>query len=236
MAAANRDYSAYCVCGRCKTTWMARGWECPQKFALHQIRRQSARLSMSAEEANNTDRLSLSIVKGITGDVLYSREIQKPLLCYTLIRWCLTYIRDYDPRHRSGQWTYCSYLLPGGNHGRLHLLTLLLDLLDMKPPDGTFVIQLFWNATSACEVCGHRVGAEIFPTVHCSQCGQRPCRHHRRCCRNHTQFFKSLGDPLTCLAFLFHLLDRSRFERILRDYNEFEIYSLCSQPPWHTPW
>ena len=223
------DCANVCICGACETDWTARGWECPEKFAFQHIRFLTHGIPRRAEQEFDNDVVTLEIVNAVTGIELYRRDIRSPLLCYFLICWFLENKTSYDPRCVGGHWTYWSYVLPNGRRGRLHLLSMLLDLMADEYPRDRLTVQLLRNSCEECEICGSSRHDEILPFTHCRLCGARPSRHHGRCCpaSRPGKHYQDLCATPTFFGMLYNVLDHARLEEILREYSEYQIMTLC---------
>ena len=223
------EWENICVCGACDRAATSRGLECPQKCIFQHIGCLTRGIPRQAEQQFDNDLLSLAFVNAVTGIEIYRRDIRAPLLCYTLLCWFLENKTTYEPHRVGGQWKYWSYILPNGRGGRLHLMSMLLDLLADEHPRDKLTIGLIRNSGEACEICGRTRNDQIIPETHCCLCGARPCRHHGRCCPALQQGhrYQHLSEPRTIVAMLSMVLDEIRLIEIFEANGEHRLATVC---------
>ena len=165
------------------------------------------------------------------GRFLFRSQTTLPLP--TKVVWFLENKTSYEPQRIGGHWKYWSYVLPNGRRGRLHLLSMLLDLLADEHPRERLTIQLLRNSGEVCEICGRTRDDEIIPETHCSLCGARPCRHHGLCCPafRRGQGYQDLWAPQTVVALLSFVLDEIRLREIFQEYGEHRLATVCLPTP-----
>ena len=206
------------------------------KFRLRRIKRRLALIPRDEPtQQDHVENITLSIINGITGENIYRSVFRWPLLGHTLIRWFLESPIRYDPKCKADSGYYCRYVASNGKSGRLHLLALMLDIIsDEPPPTQEMTIQLFWTGKATCEICHYAHALETFPYIHCRFCGQRPARHHGRCCPTRTLGRRTpdrhdyLCDPNVLIAFMWHLLDTHRFRGVIFTNEPEELAAICS--------
>ena len=219
-------------------------------------------------EGEDTETLSIPLfpqiylhtIHGLTGkQLLPTAKCQAPEFTSMVVEWYIDHYDTFRPKDEEGEaMTQCRFYITSAQHeqavpmaaNRLILPTLLIELLDKigLPPIGNGVqpdpihiqLHLLWLQTmEGCEVCGEKAPEEYIPFYNCRFCGERPAKHHGRCCPKRSEDNRvhgDLRDEYSLQLLLQSIMDPDRYDRLERKYSRDFLTSHSQGPiPFRRP-